>query len=473
MRRLLLSCTLAVLGSGAAVANPIRLTLAVEPEESLPGVPVTLRVSAINTGSVPARLAGHARLEVTAGGTTFYAYPGARGDADAAPLPMPDGRAASWIDLAPGEERRFDFFSAPGSPAYFCDERLQQPGIYRLRLRADISYSAGDPVPVEDPSISNEAILTMTTPTGVDAQAWTVIREMNLCMGWDSHAATLWSEYPDSIYTAMTVRPSPRRDREAEMASLQATLAKNPPAGFADALKLNIANRHIMFMERAMLREGDVQTAFEHSEAARLIFEELASKETALLIKMGAGEGLRVGVMTLAELQDYDRRLRALEPPAIPCEGTQVAVVRSEIASVVGNPATSKQARSRLEMVLKNLDQYAAHLAKTPSAMSNSLHELRSAVGEIQHTKGSVVPTEEGTRWLDALTAAAALSARKAVDAATADSGARTNMLAQAQQNLKEASTATDQRDFQAAVRLYKAALDKAEAASKLRVPFC
>jgi len=115
MRRLLLSCTLAVLGSGVAVANPIRLTLAVEPAESLPGVPVTFRVTAINTGSVPARLPAYVTLEVTAGAVTFDAYPRARGDADVAPFPL-SSLASTWIDLTPGEQRQLSYFASPDLP---------------------------------------------------------------------------------------------------------------------------------------------------------------------------------------------------------------------------------------------------------------------------------------------------------------------------------------------------------------------
>ncbi|MEO8381738.1 MAG: hypothetical protein ABI779_18900 [Acidobacteriota bacterium] len=466
MRRFLLLCALAFPLS----ANPIRLTLAVEPMESLPGVPVTFRVTAINTSSAPARLAPFVALEVTVEGVAFDAYAGFRGDADVALLPVAN-LTSSWIDFAPGEERRFDYVASPDSPPWFCDERLQHPGTYRLRLRADRIRSPMSMDPVPDPAISNQAVFTVGTPSGDDALAWALIRDGNLCMGWSHQAERLWSQYPDSVYTSMCVRPYPHGDREAEMASFQAALDKGPPEGFADAFKESIAALHVMFMEKAI--PGDVEGAFAHSEAARVIFEELAAKDTDFSIKMAAQKGLRVDVMTLAELQDYDRRTRAVDPPVPQCESAQVATVRAEIAAFANGTGVSRQTRSKLEMVLKNLDQYSAQLTKTPPAMSKAMQELRSAGGEIHNANGSLVPVEDGTRWLKALTVAAALSARKAVEAAASSPAVRSGPLSQAQHDLEDALGAASGGDFRKALQLFKAALDKAESASEVRGSFC
>ena len=465
-------CAFALLVVASASANPVRLTLAVEPAQSLPGIPVTFRVTAINTStsSVPVSLPSYVRLEMTSGAVTSIVYPGARGERDLVPFPLFGGAAV--IELEPGEERSLDYFAAPGSPPWFCDERLQRPGTYRLRLRADRELSEGSWVPSLDPSISNEVLLTINAPSGTDAEVWTLIGGGNVCLGWDRHAATLWSQFPDSIYTSMTVRPSPRRDRAAELASLEATLAKNPPTGFADALKQSIAHRHISLMERAIIN-GDVHSAFEHSEMAREMFEDLASKDTEAEIKAAAQRSLRIDVMTLPELQDYEARVRLVAPPRPRCETAQISAVRAEVTQLAANPGTNAKARAKLEAVVKHLDAYAAEVAKTPPAMSRALHELRGAVTEIDNASRSLIGADEGRRWMSGIVNAAAMSAQKAVEVAAADFAARANMLTQAQQNLAEAQSAANQLDFRNAARLYKAALDKAEMATTMRGTFC
>lgn len=455
-----------------AAANPIQLTLTLEPAQALPGVPVTFRVTAVNTGSEVATLVPEVRLQVTTeADKTFIAYPQARGEANTVLFPVPDGVAS--IELAAGEVRRLDFFAGPNTPPWFCDERLQRPGTYRLRLRADMVRSGSDVWDaVADPSVSNEAVLTITTPSGTDAEAWTLIRDTNLCMGWDEHAQTLWSQYPDSVYTSMAVRPSAARDRVAEMASLQATLAKNPPVGFADSLKLSIANRHVMFMERA-ITAGDVQAAFEHTEAARVLLEELVGKETEFSIKTAAEQSLRVDILTLAELQDYEARNRRVAPPRQACETEYVALIRRDISDLATNPASGTRVRAKLEKVLAHLDAYAAEVAKTPPAMSTALQELRGAVGELDNASRSLITVDMATRWLTDLMKLAELSTKKAVTVAAADPAVRAKTLAQAQQSLTEAQAAVTEEDFPKAMRLYKAALDKAESAAKSRGPFC
>jgi uncharacterized phage infection (PIP) family protein YhgE len=147
--------------------------------------------------------------------------------------------------------------------------------------------------------------------------------------------------------------------------------------------------------------------------------------------------------------------------------------VRAEIAQLVANPGTRAKTRDKLEKVLKDLDRYAAEVAKKPPAMSKALKELRSAIAEIDSLSRSRLGSDESRRWMSGIANAAAMSAQKAITAAAADSGARANILAQARQNFAEAESAAHQGDFQTAVRLYEAALDKAESASKARGAFC
>jgi len=470
MRKRFLLCWMVALTAASAAANPVRLTFALEPAESLPGIPVTFRVAAVNTGSVPASLPSHVRLEMITGATTSIAFPGARGENDLVAFPL-FGDVAS-IALEPGEERRLHYFGAAGSPPWFCDERLQRPGVYRLRLRADRELSDGHWVPSPDPAISNEVVLTITAPSGVDAEAWALIGGGNVCLGWDMHKAALWNEHPDSVYTSMTVRPHDRLDVAAALASLQATLAKNPPEGFADGLRLSIANRHIMLMESA-ITDGDVQLAFEHTEAARALFEELAMKDTVAEIKAAAQQSIRTDILTRAELDDYESRNRLAAPPRPRCETDQISAVRAEVAQSAANPGKSAKARAKLEAVVKHLDAYAAEVRKSSPAMSQALHELRGAVTEIDNASRSLIGADEGMRWMSGIVNAAAMSAQKAVEVAAADSAARANMLTQAQQNFAEAQSAANQLDFRNAARLYKAALDKAEMATTTRGTFC
>ena len=470
-KRLLLFCTLAFLAVFSASANPIRLTLALEPAQTLPGIPVTFRVTALNTGTTPAPLPTWVRMELTSGRAPSILFPGSRGEEDMAELPLLGDRPS--VVLEPGQELKLDYVASPSSPPWFCDERLQRPGTYRLRLRADRVLSGSRWVASPDPIVSNEVELTIAQPTGVDAEAFAIIGEDTGCLGWsDEKSELLWSRYPDSVYTSLSVRPTPRYDDLAEVASMQATLARNPPAGFADAIKQSIANRYIMFMEDAVT-DGDVQKAFEHSEAARVIFEELATKDTDAYIKAAAQQSLRIDVMTLEELKDYEARNRSFAPPRPKCEAEQVAAVRTEVAQAASGSGISAKARTKLEVVLRSLDAYAAELAKRPPSMSRALHELRGAVTEIENLSRVDVNADQSRLWQSGLANAAAMSAKKAVDTAVADAAVRTKTLEQAKDHLAEAEAAKQDADYRTAIRLYKAALDKAENASKARGSFC
>jgi hypothetical protein len=208
------SLTLAVMALAATAAGgQIRLDFALDPAQSLPGIPVTFRVRAINMGSAPATLkAVTLRLERRDGDQwvpiTLLGWEH-RGWGTALPQEPIETEAelqpAPGTTLAPGAELVLDYLAGPTSPPWLTHPDLLRPGVFQLRL---VTWSPGE---VEE-IISNEVTLTIQTPTGQDAGAWDLIKgSQHIMLQRGSFAEQLWSLYPDSIYTSITPRGTRRR----------------------------------------------------------------------------------------------------------------------------------------------------------------------------------------------------------------------------------------------------------------------
>lgn len=177
-------CLLAVLsiaGQQPALGSPIRMTLALHPPRTLPGIPVTFRVEAVNTADVAAILPQWVVLEVTPeSGQPFLTVAG---------IPRSEQRAALLVDedersLGAGEIRRLDFWAGPESPPWWAGPFWLEPGNYSLRLIAGqgLEKHGSDVLTLEeaylvDPIISNATVLTIEVPSGVDAEVWAPLRK--------------------------------------------------------------------------------------------------------------------------------------------------------------------------------------------------------------------------------------------------------------------------------------------------------
>jgi hypothetical protein len=461
-----LAIAVVIIGSvaSAAAGSTIHLNFTVEPAETLPFIPVAFRVRAINTGSAPAVLPIGVRLAIRTGSEDWkpvcFAHAETNGCADT--FPVEEGPR---IELAPGEERVLDFLPGLNSPPWFAHPDLREPGTHRLRLTTWGEFPGSEEIS------SNEAVLTITTPTGEDAGAWKLIAGDPTNRG--VFADQLWDLYPNSVYTAITPRvvAQDKTDWKAYLDAYTEVLGKNPPTGFADAFKRGMVEAHRQLMRDAA-HQFDVQKAFQHTEAARALLQELVTKETEARLKLEAAKVLEENIMTLAEIEDLIEQLRFLKPgPA--CERADVKHVRSALVELMRR-AEDKQAETTLGEAIADLDKYEAGAAKTPPDMHAALAWLDQAASRIETAlKHEWIPSTDGTNALKALARAAELSATKAIDASTKEPKVKQSDLDLAKRKSEEGRAAVEAGDFKKAISRFREAVHKAEGASSARGSFC
>ncbi len=465
--------TIAIIGgiATAADASPIRLVFSVEPAETLPSVPVTFRVRAINNGSAPAALPIRVRLEARTGSAEWHSVCFAAAEHSTCSIPLPlkfEGIGPFMIELATGEERVLDFLAGPNSPPWLSHPDLLSPGTYQLRL-----VTWGD-YPDAASIISNEAELTIRTPTGADAGAWELISggtpHFNLDRG--RFAEPLWSLYPSSVYTAMTPRRVPATaDWNGYLNAFTEVLEKNPPRGYADVFKHEIAVAHIHLMGEAM-HELNVRKAFEHEEAARALLQELVDKETEYGLKTEAAKRIEQDLLTLAEIESMVGQYRFRTPTPVACERALVNVLRSTLVDLMAS--ASDKAKRALADAITDLDEYDLDATKTPADMHAALTRLEQAASRIETAmKSQGIPSEAGTKGLNVLAGAAELSARKAVEASSKEQSAKQTDLDLAKRKYEEGRVAAEAGDFKKAISRFREALHKAQGASSARGTFC
>jgi hypothetical protein len=473
--RSMLSTILVTLTAVSAAASTIKLSFALDPAETLPGIPVTFRVEALNTGPAPAPIPRFFVLQVTApNGETFLAS-GLRSNTEAY-IGRQHERDESPFIVPPAGSQHVDVWAHSSSPWYQSQFWIE-PGQYRLRLIADESLpevALGEKIldlsepGLTDPVVSNEVTLTIQTPTGVDAEVWSLIRDTGHEHWLSALADEVWDLYPDSEYAAYMVRSS-GSDPQQRIDHFGASLRKNPRGTFGDQYRMSMVTAHVELMEGFV--RTDVQRAFEESEAARKLLEEILARDTSPGFKKGARERLERDVMSLAELIEYHKPFAGVASPA--CERAQVAAARNSLFSTITG-GSSDRARKAVTDIVGHLERYAGEASKTPPDMFAALGDLEQAVANLETAvKNQLVSAEDGTRFLKALSAAAELSATKAIEAADKSPGAKRSDIALARTKFEEGRAASQGADFKKAVARFKEALHKAQGASSARGTFC
>ncbi|HEX6095017.1 MAG TPA: hypothetical protein VF432_01740 [Thermoanaerobaculia bacterium] len=266
------------------VRGAIQLRLSVEPQSQLPAIEPSLRVEAVNTGSTPAELPFPVVLQVTppGNGKPFIAHTGLRGN-DRVTWFESDGVS---IVLAPNESRDLSFWAGPESPVWFAaDSRLLSPGTYRLQLVSDPKLDsellekvehAVDQPGLADPIVSNEMTYVVETPKGEDAAVWELIKQLRSPMFWpDALGSRIWTEHPQSRYTAYCLRTPKASDPVVAIAAYTATLARRPARSRAEWFRLSMAQFELM-QASSFVDAKDAEAALAASERAGEILRQLA-----------------------------------------------------------------------------------------------------------------------------------------------------------------------------------------------------
>jgi hypothetical protein len=267
------------------------LTLSLDPPQTLPGIPVTFRVTATNTASKAITLPNRVVLQVTPEkGASFLTAAGIpRSQTVVTTFPVED----LPVRLAPGESRRLDYWAMPDSPPWYAGPFWLEPGNYKLRLIADDGLSedklTGDGLTLrepflKEPLVSNEALLTILTPAGVDAEVWRLAKEADSWNWQDRIAEKVWGKFPSSEYAAYLVPPNGGDDIH-QIELLTRCIERRPRGAYGASFRLDLARAHIRRVTEILLGDGDVAAAFKASEAARVLLDDILQSDTEPTIK--------------------------------------------------------------------------------------------------------------------------------------------------------------------------------------------
>jgi hypothetical protein len=275
MRNLLLFLLLAA--PALAATGPFDVQLEAVPATTLPGIPVTLRITVTNRGTEPAPLPEHAiLLFTTTAGETYPA--GWYGNRLYASL-------REWRDTpVPARASVILEARATGSaiePGWFDDPRLNQPG--RFQLQVQMGTFPGDLlVAPEGGTKSTTAILQVNEPTGDDALIWgEMLRVGNgrwtagvaACDDGGRLAQRVVTEYPHSAYAGWFATSGVSRDPAISAVALRAWLSQASQDEYTEWRQLRLA----IYEEYAARYRGSNSSdeARQHVRAARALLEAL------------------------------------------------------------------------------------------------------------------------------------------------------------------------------------------------------
>lgn len=258
----------------AAHASSVTLRITADPDTQLPGLVPVLRVWVTNHGSLPTEIPTRVALHVVPpSGEPFFAFAHLRDEVRTMELV-----SKPPLIVGAGETQDLSFWSR--DDWFGADGRFRTIGVFRLQLIADDRLDPAAPSVLDAsgtiaPLLSNETVLTMVDPKGVDLAVWNAMKEENeIC----SAAVTqlIWQQYPGSRYAAYCVRDRNHSDELKQIAGYEASLAMDPPPYWADAYRLNIADAWIS--RGSQLVESDIDAAVNAYDRARSILEPLSRK---------------------------------------------------------------------------------------------------------------------------------------------------------------------------------------------------
>jgi hypothetical protein len=360
--------------------SSVAMTFAVEPAETLPGLPLSLRIGMSNQGSTPIVVPQWFALEVIP----------ERGEPFMAVAQDPDEatyRATLYFGakraLAPAESATLDIPAGAMLPYWqygFSELACLEPGRYRLRLIADDSFTVDRPGPrrlsgsLAGSVTSNETTLTVIAPRGVDAGAWRLARRRGPFWGM-APFPELWQRYPGSAYAAygVPVALDERKNHRAIIELFGAALGRNPRGLFGDIYRLRIAEAR-RARGVCLARRNDVAASRAEKQAARELL--VAIPRQSLVASLASSE------------LDTARRMPEKLSDFFEYSLSRARWVRSELAAGQDDGARSRTIRA--------LDDFIAALDAVPPDEEHALSLLNAAIAELQNVQGS-------DPWIDAL----------------------------------------------------------------------
>lgn len=301
-RHLPLASLLLLLATPIAAAVSASLTVA--PTRVLPGVAPSMHVVVTNESDREIALPQKLLLRVVPSqGAPFMAEWGGGQEHPFSNARFP-GDSTVTVAARSSREIVFRSYALDRVPGWFYDARLNLPGTYRLQLLmldkfSETAVSHADALNLETvvpvAVTSSEAVLTIDTPTGADAELWRRLEEIAKRHGASSWSPLYWpdpaqrqfvrdavEEHPESPYAAYVMRAyaaSPAGDSlssEERVLKAERILKAQPASAAREDLQLFIAQMEIRVAQHAAsLAAPDGKRAALYYDRARADFQAL------------------------------------------------------------------------------------------------------------------------------------------------------------------------------------------------------
>jgi hypothetical protein len=197
---------------------------------------------------------------------------------------------AGWTDgvtsVPPRSQYAFDIpvDGTLGNPSWFYDARLNRPGNYRLQLV--LSDIAGEKLRSVKPTAlasvltqnsvaSNEAVLTVDTPSGKDAAVWQLIQSethqragAGIWLNGGDLMRRIWTAHPTSTYAQYIAVRVPLDSVDQQIKAIQDVLAASPNGPLADWQQLQIGDLQHHLYGDGHGHGRDAATLTQHAQRA-------------------------------------------------------------------------------------------------------------------------------------------------------------------------------------------------------------
>ena len=303
-----------------------RVSLALLPATTLPGLPVGFLLTIANPSSSPIVIVDLAKLLVTTTSGTFNAL--SLRFSTTTNLPSDqiekcnDGHC---LTVPAGGQRDIYLRFGPGldENEFFADHRLSFPGRYDLEVILSVLNL---PSPDMTEIHSDSQTLVVHQPTGADLAVWNLLQQTSGGKGWsvenwidagEGVARQIRATYPSSSYVAWVaaIGPVTRTSFATKLAQLDSALAANPPAPVHDELLLAKGGLLMGWSQYAVFNERDADKAVALSDQAGEVFNLLRDAGlTDYTRKQAAGQ--LAHLLTRATALDDLRFYAASDTPA-------------------------------------------------------------------------------------------------------------------------------------------------------------
>ena len=290
--------------------SDLRIALEIVPPTTLPGIPVTFRITFTNPGALPAVIPPAGLLVATdEAGRSFVVWPKPihLQDLRSAPIP-PGGTAAAELRPRGSLDEEWPFVEEP---------RLNRPGEFRFHLVAGKVWHEDGGFDVPENAIrSTEVTLHVIEPVGIDRDVW---RELS--KNHENGNVRVWSptpeswavsqrivrQYPNSQYAGWIAASGGSQKAHENAEVLRSWLSRVNRDEYTEARELRLA----LFddsaaRENTQLNDDEV---LRHTQNARALLDKLKNSKDPAIASLA-----RERREQLIDLEEYSRERRSRVP---------------------------------------------------------------------------------------------------------------------------------------------------------------